>query len=319
VVELVGANAFRLSDPGLLGGDNLLVLSRDQSVVVTENDTVAVSGVVQRFDMAQLEGELGYDLQDDLFGDASGQPVLIAETVAAEAGTTMGLVSLDQIVQNPEAFAGQVISVSGQIDSQVGEPDAAQPNAFTISDPDLLDLGELLVLGANAQAFTNVDRGWFDEGADDVRLLIRGRVQTFTAEDGQDYGVDVTGEEFAQFEDRPALVAEEVLRVLVPSQLEGEAAVAYAGQRLAVLGTMGERIDQRVFTLEGTPGLVDGGSLLVVNAIGLEGAAAGALAGTGAMTNTEAVTESEMTEAEATPFVEQAPGVEELFEGGVEL
>jgi hypothetical protein len=83
VTEIIGANAFQLSDPSVLGGDEVLVVgtSVNTDTIDVEN-TVEVSGVVHSFDLVVIEEETGLDLDDDLFTEIDDDhAVIVAEEV----------------------------------------------------------------------------------------------------------------------------------------------------------------------------------------------------------------------------------------------
>lgn len=84
VVELVSTNAFQLDDPALLGGDTLLVVG-GEDLTVADGQTVEVTGTVRQFNLTDVEGEFGFDLEDELFGDYEGSPVIVATSVMPTA------------------------------------------------------------------------------------------------------------------------------------------------------------------------------------------------------------------------------------------
>src|SRR3712207_5498318 len=84
---------------GLFGGTELLVVGArtlpewvgndfansgffddDDDYDELEGAVARVSGTVRRFNLADVERELGMDLDDELFGDFDGEPVLVASS-----------------------------------------------------------------------------------------------------------------------------------------------------------------------------------------------------------------------------------------------
>lgn len=82
VGEVIGARLFRLSDPGLLGGDNLLVFAMNEDISVAEGDSVEVTGTVERFDLTTIERE-ATDVEnlEELLEENTESPMLTAQTV----------------------------------------------------------------------------------------------------------------------------------------------------------------------------------------------------------------------------------------------
>ncbi len=81
VVELVSTNVFQLDDPALLGGDTVLVVL-GEGMTVVEGETVQVMGTVRQFNLTEVEGEMGFDLEDELFTDYEGSPAIVASSIA---------------------------------------------------------------------------------------------------------------------------------------------------------------------------------------------------------------------------------------------
>lgn len=84
ITESIGAYVFRLDDPALLGGDDILVIrpSENADVPMAEGNTIEVAGLVRAFDIPALEEETGFDLEDNLFDELDGdETVLIAQKI----------------------------------------------------------------------------------------------------------------------------------------------------------------------------------------------------------------------------------------------
>lgn len=139
------ANSFTLDDDdgfGLFGldfdNDELLVFnSSGVPFIPPEEDDVEVqvTGVVRTFILADVERELGVDLDPDLYVDYENQPVIFARSMALapEPG---------EVTDEPEEFYGRVIAVEGEVD------EIFSPAAFTLNDPDLFEGEDLLVINA---------------------------------------------------------------------------------------------------------------------------------------------------------------------------
>jgi uncharacterized protein YdeI (BOF family) len=86
VIEIYNDQMFRIDDPELFGGDDVLVLA-PAGAAVTDAATVTVSGVVQQYDQTELEQTLGIDIDDALNTQLEGQPVIVADQVEVAAGS----------------------------------------------------------------------------------------------------------------------------------------------------------------------------------------------------------------------------------------
>ncbi len=90
VGQNIGTRGITIESVGLVD-DMLLVISREALVGVgggpgeifySQNDDVRVSGVVREFRIAQIEQELGINLDDETFRVFEGKPVVIADSIA---------------------------------------------------------------------------------------------------------------------------------------------------------------------------------------------------------------------------------------------
>lgn len=82
VIEIYNGQMFRVDDPEIFGGDDVLILAPN-SAPVADDATVTVTGVVQQYDQSELEQTLGIDIDDALNAQLDGQPVIVAEQVDA--------------------------------------------------------------------------------------------------------------------------------------------------------------------------------------------------------------------------------------------
>ncbi|BAZ68622.1 MAG: hypothetical protein KME28_17040 [Pelatocladus maniniholoensis HA4357-MV3] len=89
VENITDANSFTLDEDKLFGGQDLLVLYQNAQPKVTENEKVAVTGVLRQFVVADLEREYkltwNLDLKRQLEAEYSNKPVLIADEVYPSA------------------------------------------------------------------------------------------------------------------------------------------------------------------------------------------------------------------------------------------
>jgi hypothetical protein len=85
---MIGQSAFTLDEEAVLAGgidNDLLLIGAQQNLAGIDDqivgDRVRVSGTVRMLNIADVENEIGYDLDDNLFADWDGKPVLIAAAV----------------------------------------------------------------------------------------------------------------------------------------------------------------------------------------------------------------------------------------------
>lgn len=235
LADRVGPRSFTLSEPGL-GTGSFLVLAQNDQVIPAEEpifgeqgagagETVQVTGNIRLFDLAEIEQEIGFDLQDTSFTDYDNQPVIIAQTVnvigdqAAEGqpdgalltpvpGTgsgEMGILTVADIAGNPDQYMGQQVVIEGSIDR------IFSATVFTLDEDALLAAGidnDLLIVAENANAFA-LDDGWLDD-----QVQVTGTVRLFVlAEVEREFVLDLDDELVVDFEGRPAIIATQVTPV----------------------------------------------------------------------------------------------------------
>jgi hypothetical protein len=85
IKSTIGARGFILDSPGILD-NNLLVITEStpgQANINTfkEGDLVRVTGTVREFNRVEVENDLNVTLDENLFGNREGAPVIIASAV----------------------------------------------------------------------------------------------------------------------------------------------------------------------------------------------------------------------------------------------
>lgn len=97
VARKIGPHAFTITEDGLLGplGGEVLVVSRESvelpldrpgALGVTAGDTVEVTGPVRRFDLADLERDLGTPFDLGEFADWEGRPAILVDRLVVTTG-----------------------------------------------------------------------------------------------------------------------------------------------------------------------------------------------------------------------------------------
>lgn len=151
VGELIGPRAFTLGAEDDLGGGSLLIVGAQQLLQIMEGeadeitaqDVAQVTGPVREFNLAEVEDEIGADLDDALFAEFEGQPAVVANTTYVTAGASgsgeqNAQATLANITDNPDEYYGQSVTVDGA----VGE--TLEPNAFVLLTEQAAENEELL-------------------------------------------------------------------------------------------------------------------------------------------------------------------------------
>ncbi len=83
VTEIVNTMLFTVTDPAIGDATGVLVMVPTGSFAVGQGQQVEVTGIMQQFDLAELERTLGVDIDDTVAANFSGRPVVIATQVNA--------------------------------------------------------------------------------------------------------------------------------------------------------------------------------------------------------------------------------------------
>jgi hypothetical protein len=92
IEDILGSRSFTIDGGDLLADEEILVVSalpipaaddRPANGRLVEDADVRVTGLIRRFDSAELEGELGVDLDDSLHASWAGRPVIVARSIQA--------------------------------------------------------------------------------------------------------------------------------------------------------------------------------------------------------------------------------------------
>lgn len=87
VENIVGANAFRMQENELFGGDEVLIVNANPTVPISDDQNIRVTGEVRQFVVADFERDydLNWDLevQQQLEAEYQNKPVIVAESIEA--------------------------------------------------------------------------------------------------------------------------------------------------------------------------------------------------------------------------------------------
>lgn len=127
IARVYGPRAFALEGEGVWWDDEILVVTRVPVTIggstLTEDDEVRVAGTVKTLTVAEVERDLGWDLEEELEVKFRDKPVLVADTIrVSDAEVTwsekehpqsmmVGLMRL-WTASDPSQLAGQTLTVS---------------------------------------------------------------------------------------------------------------------------------------------------------------------------------------------------------------
>lgn len=181
-------------------------------------------------------------VDSDMTEEVAQDPIEAAEEQNVEVGDLTG---------NVEDYIGQTVSVRGEAEAAVGEI------AFLLQDDQLFGGDEVIVFNATTEPFLLPD----DEPTENVQVTGEVR-QLVIAELETEYGLDLDPELYADYEDRPAIIAQSIAFAPDPEELSEEPE-GYYYRRISVTGEIGEMLSNSTFTLQEEQ-LLGGEQILVI-------------------------------------------------------
>lgn len=192
----IGEVAFVLQDDQLFGGEEVVVFNASGTPFLLPEgeitERVQVTGEVRQLVIADFERDYGLDLDPNLYVDYEDRPAIVAESIAFAPDP-------EEVSENPEAYYGQVIAVSGEVGEQI------DLNTFTIQEEQLFGGEEVLVVGVEPTPALE----------EEEEVVVTGTLRPYiTADFERDYDLtwdlDVQRQIEAEYTEEPVLVAEEV-------------------------------------------------------------------------------------------------------------
>ncbi|NEP19514.1 MAG: hypothetical protein F6J97_21915 [Leptolyngbya sp. SIO4C1] len=166
-------------------------------------------------------------------------------TVSEEANVTT-----EELTEGAEGLIGQSISTRGELKEVIGEA------AFLMNEEGTFNGEDILVLNASGMPLFVPEVG-------DSEVQVTGEVQQLIIADIEtEYGLDLDPELYADYEDRPVIIAQSVALSPDPGELTSNPDMYY-NQRIAVEGEVEEILSPTAFTLDEEQ-LFGGEDLLVI-------------------------------------------------------
>jgi hypothetical protein len=177
----------------------------------------------------------------------------IAETQVEESNERQEQLNVQagEITGNVEEYVGRTVSVRGEAERAVGE------SSFLLQDDQLFGGDEIIVVNATGTPFVLPD----DEPTEQVQVTGEVR-QLVVADFEREYGLDLDPTLYAEYENRPAIVAQSIVFAPDPEEISEEPE-QYYGQTIAVSGEVAEQLTPNTFTIQ-DEGLFGGEDILVV-------------------------------------------------------
>jgi hypothetical protein len=146
-------------------------------------------------------------------------------------------VTTEEIDENLTANLGDTVTIRGEVNELIGD-------ASFLMDEDVIFGGEeILIFNASGMGLA------LPEG-EGTQVQVTGELQELIVADLEtEYGLDLDPELYADYEDRPVVVAESIALAPDPGELSEDPSLYY-GQRIAVEGEVEDILDVATFTLD---------------------------------------------------------------------
>ncbi|MBE9065444.1 hypothetical protein IQ260_02120 [Leptolyngbya cf. ectocarpi LEGE 11479] len=160
-------------------------------------------------------------------------------------------VTTEEVASGVEGLIGETVSLRAEVSETVDE------TSFMLENDKFFGGEDILVINASGEPFV------LTEG-DDTPVQVSGEVQQFiSTEFESEYGLGLDLDLYADFEERPVVVAQSIALSPDPGDITANPE-AYYNQRIAVAGEVEEKLDGNTFTLDEEQ-LFGGDDLLVVS------------------------------------------------------
>ena len=180
--------------------------------------------------------------------------ILVACAETPPETTTQGEanenVTTEELSDGAEGLIGQTVSLRAEVAGTIGEA------SFLLEDEQLFGGEDILVINASGEPFVLVE-------GDDTEVQVTGEVQQLIIADLEtEYGLDLEPTLYADYENRPVVVAQSIALSPDPGDITANPE-AYYNKRIAVAGEVEDKLDGNTFTLD-EERLFGGEDLLVI-------------------------------------------------------
>lgn len=159
-------------------------------------------------------------------------------------------VTNEELSGGAEGLIGQQVSIRAEVAETIGDA------SFLLEDDQLFGGENVLVINASGEPFVLVE-------GDDTEVQVTGEVQQLVIADlDREYGLDLDPTLYADYEDRPVVVAQSLALSPDPGDITSNPELYY-NKRIAVEGEIEDKLDDNTFTLNEEQ--LFGGDLLVVS------------------------------------------------------
>ena len=146
-------------------------------------------------------------------------------------------VTTEELSDGAEGMIGETVSIRAEVAETIDE------SSFLLEDDQLFGGEDVLVINASGEPFV------LTEG-DDTEVQVTGEVQQLvTADFETEYGLDLDPELYAEYEDRPVVVAQSIALSPDPGDITSNPD-QYYGKRIAVAGEVEDKLSETTFTLD---------------------------------------------------------------------
>ncbi|MBW4542065.1 MAG: hypothetical protein KME43_23425 [Myxacorys chilensis ATA2-1-KO14] len=155
----------------------------------------------------------------------------------AAAPPATGNVTTKEVANETNRLIGQTVTIRSEPIKKIA------PNTFTVSDEQFFGTESILVVNASGTPFTLPTDN-------DVEVQVTGQVRNFVLADVErEFDLDLKPELYAEYENKPAVVAQAIALAPEPGKVT-EDPQRYYGKPLAVTGKIEEVTGPNAFTLD---------------------------------------------------------------------
>ena len=159
--------------------------------------------------------------------------------------------TVEEVADGTEGLIGETVSVRAEVADAIGEV------SFLLDDDQLFGGEDVLVINASTEPFLLAE-------GDDTPVQVTGEVQQLIiAEFEQAYGLTLDPELYADYEDRPVIVADSIALSPDPGELTSNPE-QYYNQRIAIAGEIENKFSPTTFSMDEEE-LFGGDNLLVIS------------------------------------------------------